>query len=60
MGVSDHINYLKPTTNIINKQCPNRQIIMTTMEGELYLSMLPITSRQAHILLNIIHSLVSI
>ena len=60
MAVSDHLNNVRPTTNIINEKCPNGQIIISTMEGESYLPMLPSTDTQAHILPNTKHALVSI
>ena len=49
MTVSDHLDNLRCKTNIINAKFPNRKIIRYTMEGELYLTMLPSTSIQAHI-----------
>ena len=41
MTVSSHLNNVQPTTNIIDEKCPNGQIIISTMEGGLYLPMLP-------------------
>ena len=46
--------------HIINAKRHNEYIIISTMEGELDLPMLPSTARQVHIFLNIKHSLVSI
>ena len=60
MALSAHQNNVRHTMNIINEKFPNEQIIRSTLEGELYLLMLPITSRMAHILPNIKHSLVFI
>ena len=60
MSVSDQLNNVQPTTNIINEIFPNGQIIRSTMEEKLDLPMLPNTATQAHILPNIKHSLVSI
>ena len=60
MAGSAHLKNVRPTTNIINTKFPNGQIIRPTTEGELDLSMLPNIVRQAHILPNIKHSLVSI
>ena len=60
MEVSSHLNNVHPTTNIINVECNNGQIIISTMEGELDLPMIPSTARQAHIFPNIKHSLVYI
>ena len=41
MAVSARINNVRPTTNIINSKCLNRQVVMSTSEGGLYLLMLP-------------------
>ena len=60
MVVSAHLNNVQPTTDIINTKFPNGQIIRSTMEGGLYLPMLPSIEIQAHIFPNIKHSLVSI
>ena len=60
MAVSAHLNNVRPTTNIINETFPNGNIIISTMEGELDLPMLPNIARQAHIFPNIKHSLVLI
>ena len=40
MAVSSYLNSVRPTTNIINEIPPNRQVIRSTMEDELYLPML--------------------
>ena len=60
MAVSAHLNNVQPTTNMINEKFPSGQIIRSIIEGELDLPMLPNIARQAHILSNIKHSLVSI
>ena len=59
MAVSSHLNYVRPTRNIINQKCSNGMMIIFTMEGKLYLPMSPGTARHAHILPNIKNSLVS-
>ena len=38
MSVSDQLNNVQPTTNIINEIFPNGQIIRSTMEGEIGLT----------------------
>ena len=48
MAVFNHLNNVRPTTKITNAKFPNGQIIRPTMEGGLYLSMLPNISREAH------------
>ena len=60
MAVSAHLYNVRPTTNIINAKFPNGKIIKPTMEGGLYLPMLPNTARQANISPHIKHPLVSI
>ena len=60
MSVSPNINNVRPTTNIINAKFSYRQIIISTMEGELYLPMLLSTVLKSQILLNTKQSLVSI
>ena len=45
MAVSAHLNNVWPTINIINEKNPNGHIIRSTMEGKIYLPMLPSTSR---------------
>ena len=51
---------VRTTTDIINAKFPNGQIIRSTIESELDLSMLLNIARQAHIFPNMKHSLVSI
>ena len=60
MSVSSHLNNVRTTTKIINSNCPNGQIIRSTMEGELYFPMLANIAIQAHILPNIKYFIVSI
>ena len=57
MELSAHINNVRLTINIINAKFPNGKIFRST---ELYLPMLPSTTRQAHIFPNIKHSPVAI
>ena len=60
MELFSHLNNVQPITKIINAKFPNGYMIVSTMGGELDLPMLPNASRQAHILPNMKHSLVSI
>ena len=52
MAVSDHLKNVRPTTNIIIETFTNGNIIISTMEGELDLPMIPDISTQAHIFPN--------
>ena len=60
MAVYTHLNNLRPTAKMTNKKFPNRQIIRSSIKGELNLPMSPNISRQSHNSPNIKHSIVSI
>ena len=60
MAVSAHLKNVRHKKHIINETFPNGQITVSRIEGELYITMLPSNGRQAHILPNIEHSLVSV
>ena len=51
---------MRPTTKIINKKCPNGQILRSKMEGKLYFPVITSTERKANIFSNTKHSLVSV